>query len=202
MSGKDARFCRTAFEDCFVIDLHNGPGVIASCRNKNPIELSVADTASLVNLFGKCDEPLILPYHTGTLLIYPVWQHLELALAFLLKEDAKTIEKAYKNAQRYAFSMIFDTENNKEKDPQESLKTKLCVLQFYMNHLFGERRESNVSAHVLMLANLVGCRLREMSVLRANLTLDERELEKLGAYLCCTFMTMHRYNGAISALAI
>ncbi len=193
--GKDARFCRAAFEDAFVIDIHNGTNVIASLRGNNKIDVSMSDAATLVTIFNGCREFLMLPSSRGTLLVYPAWQHLELSLAFLLKESVEEVEKAYKNAQRYAFSALFSTD---ETNRQLNLETKLCVLQFYMEHLFGEKRETNVAAHILMLANLLGCRLHEMAVSRVNVTLDERELEKLGAYIACTFMTMRRYNGAVS----
>jgi hypothetical protein len=65
--------------------------------------------------------------------------------------------------------------------------------------LFGKDRQSNVMAHILMTANLVGCRVHEMSLSRVNITLDEQELERLCAYLFCVFMTMRRYNGKVSA---
>ncbi len=196
--GKDARFCRAAFEDCFVIDLHSGPHIIASSRGNDLIETSMADTASLLNLFNGSCEPLILSGSKGTLLVYPTWQRLELALAFLLREDVQTVEKAYQNAGRYAFSLVFDTEKERENKPQADLEAKICALHFYMNRLFGVKREDNVMAQILMIANLLGCRLHEMSVSRTSITLDEREMEKLSAYLCCTFMTMRRYNGNIS----
>ena len=54
-------------------------------------------------------------------------------------------------------------------------------------------------AHIVMIANLVGCRLHETSLSHMNITLDELELDRLSAYLCCTFMTMRRYNGKILA---
>jgi len=199
--GKDARFCRAAFEDCFVVDIHNKPNVIASCRGNNSIETSMADAAALLNLFDGSNEFLMLPTRGGTLLVYPAWPHLKLALAFLLKETAEGVEKAYQNAKRYAFSAVFDAESNKENTPRLTLETKLCVLRFYMRNLFGDKRQANVSAHILMLANLVGCRLHEMSVSRVNVDLDEREMERLTAYLCCILMTMRRYNGVVSASA-
>lgn len=199
LSGKDARFCRAAFEDCFVIDLRTPIRIIASCRENNTLDLSMADMAALLMMNGACDKPLMLPCPRGTLLIYPAWQALEMALAFLFKDPIEKIEKAYQNAQRYAFSMIFDTDEQKENSLFADLENKLCVLQFYMRNLFGKDRQVIASAHVLMLANLVGCQLHEMSVLRANITLNESELEKLGAFLACTFMTMRRYNGSVLA---
>ncbi len=198
--GKDARFWSAAFEDCFVVDFHYGPTIMASCRGTERIETSMADAASLLTLFNGKNEFLILPSSAGTLLVYPAWPHLEIALAFLLKECVEDVEKAYQNAERYAFSMVFDTPNERENTPLLDLETKLCTLQFYMSCLFGARRETNVTAHILMIANLVGCRLHEMSVSRVSFTLDERELERLDAYLFCTFMTMRRYNGKVSAL--
>ena len=196
--GKDARFWSAAFEDCFVIDIHNGPHIIASCKGTNTIELSFVSTANLLTLFDS-NEPFILPCTKGTLLIYPAWRHLEFALAFLFKEDIQTVENAYQNAKRYVFSMIFDVKQEAKNSPQAELETKLCVLEFYINHLFGDKRETNAVAHILMIANLVGCRLHQMSVPRLNVTLDEREMECLIAYLFCTFMTMRRYNGKVSA---
>lgn len=198
--GKDAHFWRAAFADCFVIDLHYGPRVLASCRGNNAMETSMADAAVLLGLFHGSKEFLILPSSRGTMLIYPAWPHLELALAFLLNETPEDVQKACKNAQRYAFSTIFDTDNGRENTQQTELEAKLFTLQFYMNRLFGDKRETNAAAHILMIANLVGCRLHEMSVLRVNTTLDEREMERLDAYLFCTFMTMRRYNGKVSAL--
>ena len=197
--GKDARFWSAAFEDCFVMDLHYGPNIIASCRGTDAIELSLSSTANLLTLFA-VNEPFVLPCKKGTLLIYPAWRHLEFALAFLFKESPQTVEKAYQTAQRYAFSTIFDADNKKDNSPQTELEAKLCMLHFYMSRLFGDKRETNAAAHILMIANLIGCRLHEMSVSRIDATLDEREMERLDAYLFCTFMTMRRYNGKVSAL--
>ena len=198
LAGKNARFCRAAFEDCFVVDLHNGPNIIASCRGTEQIETSMADTAALLTLFDGKNELLILPSSQGTLLVYPAWPQLELALVFLLKEREEDIEKAYQNAKQYAFSMIFDTDEKSEINQRLNLKTKLCVLDFYVKRLFGDERETNVTAQILMLANLVGCRLHKMSVSRVSVNLDEREMERISAFLCCAFMTMRRYNGRIS----
>lgn len=199
LSGKDARFCRAAFEDCFVLDLHNGPAIIASCRGTEQIEASMADTAALLTLFDGKNEFLILPSSRGTLLIYPAWPRLGLALAFLLKEDVEEVEKSYQNAKRYAFSQIFETDGNTEINQRLNLEAKLCTLEFYRDRLFGNKRETNVVAQILMIANLMGCHLHEMSLTRTNATLDEFEIERLGAYLCCVFMTMRRYNGKVSA---
>lgn len=206
LTGKDARFCRAAFADCFVVDANNDYRIIAACRRGELVgtslakafSISMTDAASLLYLFNGSNDFFILPCPAGTLIVCPAWQRLELALAFFLKEDAQTVEKAYQNAQRYAFSMVFDAEQEREKDPQLDLEIKLCTLKFYMNRLFGAKRETNVTAQILMIANLVGCRLHEVSLSHTSITLDEREVEKLGAYLCCTFMTMRRYNGAIS----
>ena len=195
LSGKDARFCRTAFENAFVIDVSKGT-VIASTKKEHEIELSMSDVAELLTLFEGDKEFLTLPHAHGTLLVYPAWRHIGLCLGFLFRESAEEIEKALKNAQRYAFSTVFDDDNINQ---QLSLKFKLCVLQFYIEHLFGAKRETNATAQILMLANLLGCRLHEMSVSRVNVTLDERELEKLSAFLACAVMTMRRYNGRISA---
>ena len=200
LSGKDARFCRAAFEDCFVIDVHNNLNVIASLRGGNDIEFSMADAANLLTVFDGEKEFLTLPSHTGTLLVYPAWKRLGLALAFLFKEDAKTIENTYQNAKRYAFSTVFNTDNNKDEINQRlNLEAKLCTLEFYRDRLFGNKCETNVVAQILMIANLMGCHLHEMSLTRTNATLDEFEIERLGAYLCCVFMTMRRYNGKVSA---
>ena len=195
LSGKDARFCRTAFEDAFVLDVHTAPTVIASCKGSNKIEFSMADAANLLTVFKSGEGALILPCpNGGTLLVYPAWRHLEMALAFLVKERPDEVEKAYQNAQRHAFSATFATE---ETNQISSLETKLCVLEFYRKHLFGDKRQTNVTAQILMLANLLGCHLHEMSVSRVNVSLDECELEKLSAYLACTFMTLRRYNGEV-----
>lgn len=199
--GKDARFRRALFDGCFVLDLHNKIDVIASSLANAKIELSMADSASLLTLFESKEEPLMLPCPTGTLLIYPAWQRLEMSLAFLFKEDVETLEKAYQNAKRYAFSMIFDVVNEEEQTPQTELESRLCALQFYMSRLFGDKRETNVTAQILMIANLVGCHLHKTSVARVNVTLNEQEAQTLGAYLFCTFMTLRRYNGKILASA-
>lgn len=198
LSGKDARFCRAAFEDCFVLDFHNGPAIIASCRGTEQIEASMADTAALLTLFDGKNEFLILPSSRGTLLIYPAWPRLELALAFLLKEDVEEVEKSYQNAKRYAFSQIFETDGDTEINQRLNLEAKLCALEFYRDRLFGNKRETNVVAQILMISNLTGCKLHEMSLSRTNVTLDEREMEMLSAYLCCVFMTMRRYNGKVT----
>ena len=199
--GKDARFCRTAFEDAFVIDLDGKPSVIASLTGKNCLDVSMADAASLLTLFcGDCAF-LLMPSSRGTLLIYPAWKGLGFGLAFLFGEDVEKIEKTYQNAQRYAFSTVFGADSDTKINQQLSLENKLSVLHFYMTRLFGESRETNAAAHVLMLANLFGCRLHETSLLCADATLDERELEKFDAFLSCVFMTMRRYNGEISAAA-
>ena len=197
--GKDARFWSAAFVDCFVMDFHYGFNIIASCRGTKEVELSLSATANLLTMVGG-NEPFVLSCAKGTLLIYPAWRHLEFALAFLFKESAPTVEKAYENAKRYAFSPIFDSEGETKATPQTELEAKLCTLHFYINRLFGDKRETNAAAHILMIANLVGCRLHEMSVSRMDATLDEREMECLDAYLFCTFMTMRRYNGKVSAL--
>ena len=156
-----------------------------------------------LQIYSRCLPSMSLscsPCKKGTLLIYPAWRHLEFALAFLFKESPQTVENAYQTAQRYAFSTIFDADNKKDNSPQTELEAKLCTLHFYMSRLFGDKRETNAAAHILMIANLIGCRLHEMSVSRIDATLDEHEMERLDAYLFCTFMTMRRYNGKISAL--
>ncbi len=209
LSGKDARFCRAAFENCFVVDVKDDTRIIAACRKGELIgtslaksfSLSMAETASLINLFNGSNAFLTLPCPAGTLLAYPAWPHLEFALVFLLKENIETVEKAHQNAQRYAFSAIFDAEKEGENDPQAETENKLRILDFYMDHLFGAKRETNVTAQILMIANLVGCKLHEMSVSRISVTLDEREMERMSAYLFCTFMTMRRYNGEVSTSA-
>ena len=206
LSGKDARFCRAAFENCFVVDIHNNESIIAAARKGGLIgqslakvfSFSLSDAATLLNLFNGSNEFLILPSCEGTLLVYPAWHSLGLALAFQLKECAENVERAYQNAKRYAFSMIFDSEAETETNQQLNLELKLCTLDFYISRLFGDKRETNVTAQILMIANLVGCRLHEMSVAGVNATFDEQEIERLGAYLCCVFMTMRRYNGKIS----
>ena len=200
LSGKDARFCRAAFEDCFVIDVHNNLNIIASCRGDRNITFSLSDAAELLTLFNGEKEFLILPASEGTFLVYPAWRHLKLALVFFFKEDAKTIENAYQTAQRYAFSTVFNLdETGKEINQRLSLEAKLCALRFYTNRLFGVERETNITAQILMIANLMGCQLHEMSVSCVNITLNDRDTERLSAYLCCLFMTMRRYNGKILA---
>ncbi len=199
--GKDTHFWSAAFEDCFVVDLHDGPTIMASCRGTERIEASIAEAASLLTLLNGKNEFLILHSSQGTLLVYPAWPHLELALVFLLKESTESVEKAYQNAKRYAFSMIFDAEQEREINSQKELETKLCTLQFYMSCLFGTKSKTDVTAQILMIASLLGCRLHEMSLTRTSVTLNARETEKLGAYLCCAFMTMRRYNGRISTSA-
>ena len=201
LRGKDARFCRAAFEDCFVVDFHNGIRVIASSRGAEKFELSLSDAANLLTQTHDHKELLILPSSCGTLLFYPAWRNLGLGLVFSLQESPEEVEKAYQSAKRYAFSMIFDADTDTENNQQLCLETKLCVLDFYINRLFGDKRETNVTAQILMLANLVGCRLHETTVSRMNVNLDEREAEKISAFLCCVFMTMRRYNGRISTAA-
>ena len=198
LRGKDARFCRAAFEDCFVVDVHKGIQVIASTRGEKNLEVSMADAANLLTRERGKKEILMLPSSRGTLLFYPAWQSLGLALAFFLPESPKEVEKAYQNAKRYAFSMVFNNEADEENNQNQQLETKLCVLDFYINSLFGDKRETNITAQILMLANLIGCRLHETIVSRMNINFDEREAEKISAFLCCVFMTMRRYNGRIS----
>lgn len=204
LSGKDARFCRAAFENCFVVDIYNNERIIAAGSKGELIGQSLAKafslshTASLLNLFNGSNEFLTLPSCEGTLLVYPAWHCLGLALVFHLKECAENVEKAYQNAKRYAFSMLFDSEAETKTNQRLNLELKLCTLEFYISRLFGDKRETNVTAQILMIANLVGCRLHEMSVAGVNATFDEQEIERLGAYLCCVFMTMRRYNGKIS----
>ena len=205
--GKDARFCRTAYEDCFVIDIENDARILASLRGNCEIgaslvqnmKLSLADAAALFNLFNGTKEFLILPCPAGTLLVFPAWQTLGLALVFFLKENAEEVQKAHQNAQRYAFLDVFEVEEDAKINQRLRLEQRLCTLLFYMEHLFGVKRQANAMAHVLMIANLVGCHLQETTVLREGLALDENELNTLGAYLFCTFMTMRRYNGRVSA---
>jgi hypothetical protein len=205
--GKDARFCKTAYEDCFVVDIKDDARVLASCRENDYtgaslvkcMDLSLADAASLLHIFGSKDSVLILPCSVGTLLIIPAWRTLGLALVFLFKENAQDVQKAYQNAQRYAFLAVFEAEEDEKTNQRLRLENKLCTLLFYKEHLFGTKRQANATAHILMIANLVGCRLHETTILREGLTLDENELDSLGAYLFCTFMTMRRYNGKVSA---
>jgi hypothetical protein len=205
--GKDARFWSAAFENCFVVDVADKYRILSSIRKEEWIgtslldtfSLSMADAASLLHLFDAEDEFLLIPTNDGTLLAYPAWHRLGLALVFYVKESIENVEKSLKNAQRYAFSSVLATDEEREKSSSEVLENCLGILQFYMARLFGKDRQSNVVAHILMIANLVGCRVHEMSLSRVNITLDEQELERLCAYLFCTFMTMRRYNGKISA---
>lgn len=125
LRGKDARFCRAAFEDCFVVDVHKGIRVIASTRGEKNLEVSMADAANLLTQEKGKKEILILPSSRGTLLFYPAWQSLGLALAFLLKEPPEEVEKSYQNAKRYALSMIFDADTDTENNQQVGLETKL-----------------------------------------------------------------------------
>ena len=198
LCGKDARFCRAAFEDCLVVDFHNGIHVIASSSGTEKLELSLSDAANLLTKTPDLKELLILPSSCGTFLFYPAWRSLELGLVFSLQESPEEVEKAYQSAKRYAFSMIFDADTSKENNQQLCLETKLCVLDFYINRLFGDKRETNITAQILMLANLVGCRLHETNVSRVNVNLDECEAERISAFLCCAFITMRRYNGRVS----
>ena len=198
LAGKDAHFCRAAFADCFVIDVRNKMSVIASSRASEPISFSMADAATLLTLGEGEKEFVILPRDAGTLVIYPAWRNLGLALAFLFEENSEEVTKAYQNAQRYAFSAVFDDESEAQKTPKSHLKTKLCVLDFYMNRLFGDNRETNITAQILMIANLMGCNLCEMEVSHVDVPFDEQEVERLSAYLCCAFMTMRKYSGRVS----
>ena len=196
--GKDARFCSTAFENCFVVDVVDHNRIIAAGRNQNIIGTTIEKAYSVSlggEIFNKAHDFSILPSSLGTLLVYPAWEWLGFALVFHLKEDFANVEKARKNAQRYAFSALFDTE---ESNHSIGLESKLCALNFYVNHLFGKECEKNIAAHILMLANLAGCHLHEISVSHINFTCDEREFERLSAYLLCTFMTMRRHNGSVS----
>ncbi len=198
LAGKDAHFCRAAFADCFVIDVRNKMSVIASSRAGEPIPFSMADAATLLTLDEGNKEFAILPIATGTLVVYPAWRHLGLLLAFLFEESPEEVEKSYQNAQRYAFSTVFDTETESEKTPKLHLETKLSVLDFYMDHLFGDKRETNITAQILMIANLMGCNLCKMEVSHVDVPFDEQEVECLSAYLCCAFMTMRKYSGRVS----
>ena len=198
LAGKDAHFCCSAFVDCFVIDVRDKMRVIASSRADKPISFSMADAATLLTLGEGKKELTILPKDAGTLVVYPAWRSLGLALAFLFEESPEKVEKAYENAQRYAFSAVFDDENEVQKIPKSHLETKLCVLDFYMNRLFGDNRETNITAQILMIANLTGCNLCEMEVSHVDAPFDEQEADCLSAYLCCTFMTMRKYSGRVS----
>ena len=205
--GKDARFWSAAFENCFVVDVADKYRILSSIRKEEWIgtslldtfSLSMADAASLLHLFELEDEFLLIPTNDGTLLAYPAWHRLGLALIFYVTESIENVEKSLKNAQRYAFSSVLATDEKREKNTSEALENRLGILQFYMARLFGKDRQSNVVAHILMIANLVGCRVHEMSLSRVNITLDEQELERLCAYLFCVFMTMRRYNGKVRA---
>ena len=203
--GKDARFCRTSFEDCLVVDVTDCNRIIAARQNFQAVgksieqvySLSPSDADAIKRLFDRTPDFLMLPAPCGTLLVYPAWHRLGFALVFRIKESLADVEKAYKNAQRYAFSAIFDaTENNQIPTPE----TKFCVLRFYVDHLFGNEREENVTAHILMLANLAGCHLHEVSASHISFTRDDRDLERFGAYLLCALLTMRRHNGEVSAL--
>lgn len=196
---KSKLFCRALYDNCFVIDTQNNNGVLAAGNFEEPLALSMAEAAALLTLFDGENEFLSLPHSSGTLLVYPAWRQLKFALAFYFEESLEEVQKAYQNAQRYAFSALFDIENEDGFNQRLRLKTKLCALHFYMEHLFGDKRETNAVAHILMIANLVGCHLQETSVSRIDVTLDEGEMERLGAYLFCTFLTMRRYNGKVSA---
>ncbi len=198
--GKDARFWRAVYENCFVIDVQNNVHVIASCRGDKTLNLTFDQVATIQNLFDGSKEFLILPTSGGTLLVYPAWQHLGFALAFLLNENAQEVEETYQKAQRYAFSTVFDADNTQENNHPLSLENKLSMLCFYMECLFDEKKSTNATAHILMIANLIGCRLHKVSVSSFHITLDEEELERFGAFLFCVFMTMRQYNGKVSAL--
>ena len=198
LAGKDAHFCCSAFADCFVIDLHNKMSVIASSRASEPIPFSMADAATLLT-FGEGKKKFaILPRDAGTLVVYPAWQKLGLALAFLFEESSEEVTKAYQNAQRYVFSAVFNAETELQKTPKSYLETKLCVLDFYMNRLFGDNCETNITAQILMIANLMGCNLCQMEVSHVDVPFDEQEVDRLSAYLCCAFMTMRKYSGRVS----
>lgn len=97
-----------------MVDIKDDVRILASARGIEigasliqSRNLSLADAAALLNLFDGTNEVLILPCPTGTLLVYPAWQTLGLALVFFLKENAENIQKACQNAQRYAFSAVF-----------------------------------------------------------------------------------------------
>ena len=196
---KSKLFCRALFDNCFVIDILNNNQVLAAGKSDEPLALSMANAATLLTLFDGKDEFFILPHNNGTLLVYPAWRQLKFALAFYFKENTDEVQKSYQNAQRYAFSALFDTENEDEFNQRLRLESKLCALRFYMEHLFGDKCETNVTAHILMIANLVGCCLQKISVPHIDVVLSEADIERLDAYLFCTFLTMRRYNGKVSA---
>ena len=199
LEGKDAHFYQAAFANCFVVDFSATPRVIASCRPTQPIEASLRDIAASLPLLHDGNQPLILPCPDGTLLLYPAWQKLSLSLGFLLTESPENVEKAYKNAQRYAFSLTVHGLLDSQMPAEIGLEARLCILQFYINRLFGEDSNTSVMAQMLMIARLTGCKLHEVSAARVNISLDEREMESFSAYLFCVLMTMRRYNGKISA---
>lgn len=196
---KSKFFCRALFDNCFVVDVSNNNQVLAAGKSEEPIPFSMATAATLLTLFDSNNEFFILPHNNGTLILYPAWRQLKFALVFYFKESTDEVQKTYQNAERYAFSALFDTENEDEFNQRLPLETKLCALRFYMDHLFGDKRETNVTAHILMIANLAGCRLQKMSVPYIDAVLSEADIERLDAYLFCTFLTMRRYNGKVSA---
>ena len=107
---------KAAFADCFVVDICNEARILAACRSKpltgrflcDALALSTKDKAALLDLFHAKQTPLTLACDRGTLLCFPAWRSLELALVFLLEADLQTVEKCLKNAPRHANSPLFE----------------------------------------------------------------------------------------------
>lgn len=204
---KDVRTRVAAFADCFVVDIHNNARVLAACcdgtltgcRLPDALELSTRDATALLQLYGAKREPLALACNKGTLLCFPAWRTLGLALVFLLDADLPCVLKSLENAQRYANSPLFEEAEVLSNAPVGAVERQLQTILFYTEQLFGKQRSTDAVAQILMVANLAGCRLHRVAVEQLGVLIRERELEGFLACLLCLFMTMRRFSGHISA---
>lgn len=199
---------KAAFADCFVVDICNEARILAACRSKpltgrflcDALALSAKDKAALLDLFHAKQTPLTLACDRGTLLCFPAWHSLDLSLVFLLEADLQTVEKRLKNAPRHANSPLFQKAEEQELITSQAIEKQLQTILFYTERLFGKEKEGNVVAQILMIANLVGCKLHKVSVERISTSISERELDSFSAYLFCALLTMRHFSGEISAV--
>ena len=196
-----------AFADCFVIDIHNDTKILAAYREsawiENPLwkafALPESEKCALANLFHAKQDSLLLACHRGTLLCFPAWKTIGLALVFLLDADLQTVEKCFKNAQRSVNSPLFEKTETPKTNNGEAIQKQLQTILFYTERLLGKEKEKNVVAQILMIANLAGCKLHKVAVEQISTLIYEREFECFSAYLFCVLLTMRRFSGNISA---
>ncbi len=202
---KEAHVRRRAFSNCLVVNLVDGARIVAGLQASTPVGRSLFDVFSFSDenakafsgIFSDTKTPLLFPCQNGSLLAVGAWPRLQLALVFCLDEKMEIAQRAYQNAQRRAFSNEHTLGQQGCVNEEENAEKGICEILHYVRHLFGEECEKGVAAQVLMIANLMGCRLHEISATCARLRVSDWDLQRMGAYLTCVFMTLRRFGGNV-----